>query len=468
MPVNTYVKVEPFHLNSVLELSITQRLGEHGVLSFQGILDEAEGSSDMSSIKPKTPVKVTLENGTVLFQGVVGSVQFENSNDGIIAKLNAYSYSCLLDEKQMSRSFQDISKTYEEVIKEIKTKNPDMQYNFSIKTDKTIEYFTLQYKETDWDFLCRMASRFHEPVAADVVKDKPAFFFGLPGGKTLSAKEEEIELSYESLKMPGIYRLIDENTEGEVPDKLAEAQSFEFESEEQVALGDTLAFQGKEYAVCQAVTWLKGEALAHHVVCMERDGIFLPVIYNTEISGLSLKGRVLKAQEDRLEIHLFEIDEKEPPKPCQFSYMTMYATEGNAGWYFMPEAGDIVLLYFPSMEEGEAVVYGSVRIGEKSDEKIKDPAVKYIRTIDGQEIMLNQDEIRISTKEQDLYIRINEKEGIQISSNKAIRIESKKEILVNAASKIAITAKSELNLKGKSCEVKLGSTMDIKGNVKIN
>lgn len=96
-----------------------------------------------------------------------------------------------------------------------------------------------------------MASCFHEPVAADVVKDKAAFFFGLPGGKTLSAKEEEIELSYESLKMPGIYRLIDENTEGEVPDKLAEAQA---------ALGDTLAFQGKEYAVCQAVTWLKGKS----------------------------------------------------------------------------------------------------------------------------------------------------------------------------------------------------------------
>lgn len=468
MAVKTHVMVEPFHLTSVLELSITQELGEHGILHFRGLLDAEQSSADMASITEKTPVKVTLENGKVLFQGLAGAVHFENSNDGIVVGMDAYSYSCLLDEKKMSRSFQDENMQYEKMIQEIKAEYPDIEYNFSVKGDKPIQYFTLQYQETDWEFLCRMASRFHGPLAADIVKDKPAFFFGFPDGKTLSLEEEQIELCYGTFHIPGIYRIINENTKETVSNKMTECQSLEFELEDHVALGDTLKFQGKVYAVCQAVTWLKGEVLAHQAVCMEREGIFLPIVYNPEISGLSLKGKVMKAVEDKLEIHLIDIDKDPPDKPCQFPYMTMYTTEGNAGWYFMPEVDDIVLLYFPSAEEGEGVIYGSVRMGGKSDEKIQDPAVKYIRTADGQEIMLNRDEIRISTKEQDLYIRINEKEGIQISSNKAIRIESKKEIIVNAASEIGIAAEKELILKGKSCEVKLGPVMDIKGNLKVN
>lgn len=475
MAVDTYLKIEPFHISSVLECSISQRLGEHGILTFRGVLDEEEGPSDMSSIKENTPIKAVTEKGTLLFQGLVAEIQFVTTNDGILAEMTALSHSCLLDQKRMSRSYQDVSKNYEDVIKIIKADNPNMQYNFSIHGDKPIQCFTLQYQETDWEFLRRMASRFHQPLAADPIQDKPAFFFGLPGGKALELDDTILELSYGVLGMPGIYRILNDNAENDLSNKLAQAQSFEFELEGQVTLGDKVTFQGKQYSVCQAVTWLKGQVLSHQVVGMEQEGVYLPTVYNPYISGLSLKGKVLKAEEDRLEIDLIGIDiedEKDTNSKqgahFQFSYLTMYATEGNAGWYFMPEKDDIVYLYFPSFEEGEAVIYGSVRMGGKSDDKIKDPSVKYIRTVDGQEIMLNKDEIRISTKEQDLFIRINEKEGIQISSNKAIRIESKKEILVNAASEIGITAKKELNFKGKSCEVKLGATMDIKGNVKVN
>lgn len=50
------------------------------------------------------------------------------------------------------------------------------------KNSKKLGQFTLQYQETDWKFLKRLASRFQTGLVPDPIAAKPSLTVGLPEG----------------------------------------------------------------------------------------------------------------------------------------------------------------------------------------------------------------------------------------------------------------------------------------------
>ena len=71
-----------------------------------------------------------------------------------------------------------------------------------------IEKFILQYRETDWQFLKRLASHFNTGLIPDDKFAKPKFYFGVP---KKASKGKLKNFNYRVKKHLGDYRFSSEN-----------------------------------------------------------------------------------------------------------------------------------------------------------------------------------------------------------------------------------------------------------------
>lgn len=199
------------------------------------------------------------------------------------------------------------------------------------------------------------------------------------------------------------------------------------------------------------------------------NGLTKSKIFHSKLVGVSIKGKVMERIRDNLKIHLEIDDIQEQSKAWLFPYTTMYASEGNSGWYCMPEENDTVFVYFPDTESGNAVATSSIRTQSNAGDKIDNPQIKYFRTADGKEVMFSPEEIVITCSDNAIYISLNQSDGITISSTENIKIKSDKRLTLEAEEKITIKAGEKIEMKCKSSEIKMDGDIDIRGNeVKVN
>lgn len=193
--------------------------------------------------------------------------------------------------------------------------------------------------------------------------------------------------------------------------------------------------------------------------------------YNQRIVGTSLPGKVIKVKQDRVKVHL-DIDKdrkQEAAKSCLFPYMTPYTAENHTGWYCMPENGDTVNLYFPTNKEEESVVIHSYRKEAKENDKIDSPEVKYFRTKFGKELKFTDKEILITGKDNEILIRLNEDDGIEIQSAKKVMISSAGELTIHSDSKVNLQAGTGLELVCNGSSITMDGVTHIKGKqIKTN
>lgn len=72
-----------------------------------------------------------------------------------------------MDEKRHFRSYQDPAVTYEQVVRDIMAGYTDSAVFFSRPYSEASGELLLQYEETDWDFLKRLAGRRHQFLVPD-------------------------------------------------------------------------------------------------------------------------------------------------------------------------------------------------------------------------------------------------------------------------------------------------------------
>lgn len=146
---------------------------------------------------------------------------------------------------------------------------------------------------------------------------------------------------------------------------------------------------------------------------------------------------MLEVAKDHIKVHLAIDDKQDKGKAHWFLYSTGYTAEGHSGWYCMPEINDFVHIYFPSHREEEGIASTSIRknLDTTATNKLDDPSTKYYRTAFGKEIKLSPTEILITAQDGDIFIRLNEANGIEIYSKKEIKLISEADITVNASKK---------------------------------
>lgn len=475
---NTYLQlgIQEYAMKALQELEIKQQLNEHSRLRMTALLYDEQKDNDIYDTKSGTQIVLEQkgEHPKLLFQGVVTKIEIEKQKGVYWLDIEAFSNTYLLDIKKVSQSFQNVNMTYIDMIKKVIRPYSGSDVIDNITEGKAIGSFIMQYMETDWEFIKRAASHFHAAIVPFHLTDKPKFTIGMPKGEYRGNLNQ---YHYRICKNIEQYLKSSQNENENL--KELDAVLFYIETDKDFEIGDNVTFQNASLYIKQKSAKMQQGVLVYEYVLSSENSFTQDKLYHEGIIGLSLKGRVLEAVQDRVKVQL-EIDAEQTKKEeaYPFHYTTTYTAEGNSGWYCMPEVGDTVMIYFPTREEKDGVGVNSLRVLEKGSDKLSDPAVKYFRTKDGKELKFSPEEILITccngTNEQTgekqvIYIRLHEQNGIQITSTEPILLKSDKNIDLQAEEQIFIVAKEEIVFKCKTSQITVNEMVDIAGKeVRIN
>jgi len=178
-----------------MKLEIDSRIGEHTVgkikyigsvnqLSLYDALIDRKGDKEIK-ILGRSNIADNTGNSTekIFLNGVIKELQINETTAGALTvEITAISKSVLLDRIPRYRSFQDPTLTYSAIAEEINgnygTNNGKI---VNVGEDmKEVPRMTIQYNETDWEYLKRLASYTGQPVMAYSDKVFVGFFKNMP------------------------------------------------------------------------------------------------------------------------------------------------------------------------------------------------------------------------------------------------------------------------------------------------
>ncbi|MDY7991363.1 GH-E family nuclease [Paenibacillus polymyxa] len=447
----TYTELEctgPYPLQTISELRIERKLNDHARLKISGWLDEEQRDHYIEQDQDNEPViiRTKTENGQperILFHGLLVHAETRMVRGIYYVELEAVSHTIQLDITPATRSYQDTLMPYGNLIKQIIQKYNQADVIDNITDSTILHEFTLQYRETDWAFLKRMASRFGTVLIPEITLNGPKFWFGMPEGQ------------YVEMKHP-VYR----TRRSFDPKRIAEF-SYMMESETLARPGDLTNWNGEQWMVAEVISELRKGLLLHEYELVHEQGIQQTEILCPHLTGASFEGRVLEAKSGRIRVHLTVDEKQDRDKAWWFPYASSYTAEGHSGWYVMPERGDTVSVRFPTEQEADGYAASSIRQGRSSSPKLTDPATKYWGTPHGKDIKLSASELKVTAKSEQVHISMNGS-GIQVVSEHELSLSAGKTLSLHADGELNIQAAEAIYFKAGSSSLVLDGETDIR------
>ena len=405
-----------------MKLEIDSRIGEHTVgkikyigsvnqLSLYDVLIDRKGDKEIK-ILGKSNIADDTGNSTekIFLNGVIKELQINETTAGALTvEITAISKSVLLDRIPRYRSFQDPTLTYLAIAEEI---NGNYGTNdgkiVNVGEDmQAVPRMTIQYNETDWEYLKRLASYTGQPVMAYSDKVFVGFFKNMtaqiPNLKySQFGKRTKEERTYFKITGTEFYPVA-------TPIKLKTRNRVSGEEVE------------NDYYVLENKIYNEGNMLKCEYILGKQTDYFVDPIPHEKIRGAVIEGRTVHiartdesksnhgrndGSSDNLEgrtigakplnkyIEKAENSQnenvKERVKASDIAVMTLNLTEGllklgengqsfedkyagksyfpyvtpysqsNTGFTPAPEVNDRVALYFPNGNETHAIVLGAV------------------------------------------------------------------------------------------------------------
>lgn len=454
----TRLSVSPFALEGIVEMKVEQALNQHAAMYLKGIIPKEKGDSGVMSTDDSTVITVSDQDG-VIFCGLVQDIRASFEGQVYYLEVWAVSFSIKADTVVCSRSFQDAGMNYQQIGELMAAEN-----GLSISMEASplsIHHILLQYQETNWEFLKRIASHNHSVLLPSV--EEPKFYFGIPKG---NQKGSLLSYRFSVGKNIGRYRRHTGAGVDAAPDDSLEYMVTADDSV--LSIGDTVDYNGNALFVREALIHLADAVLTCRYVLCPENGLKVPVSYNQHITGLTLSGQVLEVNQDTVKVLLCVDESQDTAKAYAFPYITPYSAENHTGLYLMPEPGDVVNIQFPTEDESLAVALSSYR--QVESDRMGDPNVKYLRTPNDKEIKISPEEILITAKTGGLYIRLNQDDGIEVFSQHGIMVNTLSSIDVTAAGHISLTAGTNILMNagagytvsaGKRIDARAGKAVDV-------
>ncbi|BFH71439.1 hypothetical protein J27TS7_32090 [Paenibacillus dendritiformis] len=443
--------VSPYEIHCLSTLRVEKKVNEHARMWLTAIIPEEKKDScvDMANDTDTIEIRELSDEGDVirtLFHGVLSDIAVKVVRGVYHLEMEAVSHSYRLDLKPKTRSFQNHKMRYEELVQHILSDYPGSDFIDLTFDNAPLDQFTVQYEETDWQFLKRMVSRFGTALIPEAAADSPKLWVGLPEGKP------------DSLRNTNYQVLRSHNNFGQKEEGVT---SYLIVTKRYYNLGDRILFKNKPLIVIGSTSLLHEGMLTHeYILQAEADSRWRP-IWNESIQGASLAGKVIDAAKDKVKLHLNIDDVQRKEDACWFSYSSPYMAEGKTGLYCMPQIGDSVQLYIPNPREEEAFVRSSLREGGNSP-KLGNPGVKYWGNPLGKEIKFSGNELRMTAQENHVFVKLHDNEGIELHSKDAIVLHADREIALEAG-RLDIRGKEAVYLLSGSSSIVLDGDTDIKG-----
>lgn len=447
MGIITYqnIEVEPFKIKRVTNLHVVKKINEHTILFLEGILNDEVNDVYVNDELDKKTIKIkvkTKEDEKIIFSGIVKNIEVKTRLDMYYLTIEAVSHSKKIDIEWIRRSYQKLDMNYDELMKKAVEKTSGADVMYKIEKNKSIDNFILQYDETPWEFVKRMASRLGAPLVVEDILDEPKVYAGVPNKSNVGKIEDFV---YTIRKETHKYRDTVENykEQGFESDYI----SYEVVSEKIFEIGNTVTHKDIMFYIKEVNLKLVDGIFKNIYKLVGKGGFHQNIIKNSKIIGLSLEGDVLARAADNVKIFL-DIDKPHPPEDfCWFKYSTPYTSDNGGGFYCMPENGEKVRLYMPDWDDEHAYSTSCVRLSFETSEERGVPDIKYWRTLAGKEIMFTPEGIKIRCLDNEIFINLIVEEGVLVQSNKPIYVIANEgaDISLYAEGKIVMAAEKEFD-----------------------
>lgn len=448
--------VRPFEDLHVLDYKSIQQINEHAYAELRGMIPFEKRKEYVDAGRKQLWVQVMAvseEKEETLFYGVAVRLQIEVNNGICFVNIKLSSGTLLMDFEEHTRSFQNKDFTYRDLLDVCSDGYEDAAKIMTVGKEKHIPHFIMQYRETDWLFIKRLASMNHAVLFADCSTKGEKYHFGIPDRKAGDDEVKEYHTQYD------IQEYWQKRKNG-LEIRQEDTMSYIWESREIHKLGENKVIDGKNLFVWKIESYLKGSELYHTCLMKPRAGFQEPVRQNPYLAGISLSGTVKNVAQDKVQIKISSDEYKHKENFCWFSFSSVYSSGDGTGWYCMPEVGDTVRLYFPTVKEQEAYVASAYH--EEGTSLRKRPERKFWRNKEGKEIQLSPEGI-ILTNNDGTYIELSDKEGIKLSSKGSISIWAGDSLRVSAGSLIELSAPGDIVLQQGNTKMNLNGDIAMQG-----
>jgi len=437
--------VEPIPFLEINALEMKEQLNEHASLWVCGKIRE-ETERELNTLAAfGTEIVLKTRRGMVLFRGTLKELDVEHLSRQVIVEVKALSHSCRLDGKKKKRPFHDADRTVEELIQTISKDTKDADVIVGEKCACSVDGFLMQYEETDWEFLKRIASLAKQTLIPDITVGYPAFYVGKP--MEVVSKEILEPDSYSTVSDGGNFYRINSRRDW-------------------LKLGEKVRFLDLELYVRKVFVTLKQAVLCGTYELCFQEGMDTDEKENKVLAGKSLEGIVQNIKRDQVCVNVKAADGNENGASCWFPYSTVYASADGSGWYCMPEIGDYVRIQFADSDERNAYAVSSIsryRPGKGQGDRMKNYARRYIRNKQGMEIQWTPEYVRISANGASVA-EINKNGVVSLMAGSGITISAGQDISIHAGRDVQISGGKGINV---SCGDKAELNMDDSGIIEL-
>ena len=338
------IQVEAFQL--------VQGLNDHAFLSIKFLVKEetSEEFVNLASVFPVIIRENVYTKGQIIFQGKAENVYTRVERGLPYLYFDAYSYSKEWERIEKSRSFLNGNMSYMDVARKVLSDYEQADIKDEITQNALIPELLLQYEESDWVFLRRLASHFGTYLIADCRDTCGKVYFGIPHmnyGTELTNQDYSLEkdyLHYSKVLMP----------EGILPQ---ESSQWKIKTRQFLFMGEELTINQIPAVVTELDVVLEKGEVVYRYTLSRRAGIRREKEINPRIYGMSIPATVKERSGNRVRVQ-FDIDKEYDPAGKFFTY----AIESSS-FYCMPEIGSRVHIYFPEHDEQSAIAVHAIGSG---------------------------------------------------------------------------------------------------------
>lgn len=408
----------PIMLECITKIRFGQKYGAHAWIEIEGILHGEEDVEKVYSINMQDTIMLKKKD-EILFSGVFVKTELVKRGELYQVIMTGNSKSILLDIEKRQKSYQK-NTTFKEIFEEKIGNNGVIKMQPSLEKQEKKQLY-VQYWETDWDFLKRIASQGNAQICPDINAEKNSIIVGVPKGREITDKFARYELE------KSIENFLKSQADGQARiDK--EYMTLKTKSYKNYKMGDRVCFQEYHMVLAEVSMQYTDGLLEYTYTWKHEKGMKCRKKYNKKIKGASIDGKIIKVEKDRVKLHLSIDSSQSVPEAIFFPVAIGYTAEGSTGLYTAMDEGERVKLYFPSANEKDAYVRCVDKNDKETSQHFSNPVSKCYGTPYGSSICTTEDGVLITSRKDEIYVKMDETDGIEIHSTEDINMYSEKEI----------------------------------------
>lgn len=398
LSVETKITIE-----SIEELALEVKPGEHGKLILKGSIKEEDGHSTLFTPWEGTEIKL-YGKGELLFYGLVRQINLIHEGGLFTALLEAVSTTARLDVEKKSRSFQDIQMTYKEAFLQVLTNTPGSRLRF-YGSDVPLGTPGYQLEETDWQWIKRMASWLGEPIFAGISTNELRMDVGLSGK------------SYHEADEAGVVEIKIGKTRGQHYRVVRTGENWN--------PGERVQWRGKDYVIGRKRGRLEKGLLWFSYTLARKEAFQTEPCYHPGFIGRRLSATVLERKEELVRVKFAMDEEQQREKAYWYPWCPV---SGNI-FYCMPEEGEQVYIEIEDLTAKRVRAVEGIRKNGKGNPELL-PANRLFTTKESKRLMLSEKKLSFQDfkKKEPLQLLLDDLSGVEVRSNEKLTIWAKKDI----------------------------------------